>query len=126
VNVVDFTVEYVDGIFICAASGRAESGDAVEVIETMMSHPEWRPGMPRCYDISNLDSGLLSVDELRKISGFASIHKKELGGGKIAMVTSRDLEYGLSRMLSVFVSQLGKSQLEVFRTREEAIDWLSV
>jgi hypothetical protein len=82
--------------------------------------------MPRCYDISNLDSGLLSVDELRKISGFASIHKKELGGGKIAMVTSRDLEYGLSRMLSVFVSQLGKSQLEVFRTREEAIDWLSV
>jgi len=122
---VDFTVEYIDGIFVCTAAGKAESGDAARVIGTMMSHPEWKPGKPRCYDLSNLDAGSLTVNEIRRIAGFASRHKAELGGGKIAMVTSRDLEYGFSRMLSVFVSQFGETDLEVFRTLEEALAWLS-
>ena len=121
---MDFTVEYVDGIFICAASGKAGEGDAAKVMEAMLSHPEWKPGTPRCYDISNLDAGSITVNELRRITGFAATHKAELGGGKIAMVASRNLEYGFSRMLSVFVSQFGTTDLEVFRTREEAIAWL--
>ncbi|MCG7853750.1 MAG: hypothetical protein MIO92_14620 [Methanosarcinaceae archaeon] len=122
---MDFTVEYIDGIFICAASGRAGEGDAARVMEAMLSHPEWKPGTPRCYDVSGLDSGSLTIDEMRRIASFAAIHKDQLGGGKIAMVASRDLEYGFSRMLSVLATQFGKSDLEVFRTREEALAWLS-
>ncbi len=122
---MDFTVEYIDGIFICAASGVAGEGDAARVMDAMLSHPEWKPGTPRCYDVSGLDSDSLTVKEMRRIASFASIHKKELGGGKIAMVASRNLEYGFSRMLSVLVTQFGKSDLEVFRTREEALAWLS-
>ena len=121
---MDFKVEYIDGIFICTSSGRAGKGDAVRVMEAMLSHPEWKPGTPRCYDISDLDSGSLNVNEMRRIASFASIHRAQLGGGKIAMVASRNLEYGFSRMLSIFVTQFGESDLEVFRTREEALDWL--
>jgi len=121
----DYSVEYIDGIFICAATGKAGEGDAVKVISTMLAHPEWKPGMPRCYDISNLDAGSLTVKEMRRIAGFAATHKAELGGGKIAMVARRNLEYGFSRMLSVLVTPFGPTELEVFRTREEAIVWLS-
>jgi hypothetical protein len=122
---LDFTVEYIDGMFICTASGKAEAGDAAKVMEAMLSHPEWKPGTPRCYDVSKLDTDSLTVKEMRRIAGFASIHKKELGGGKIAMVASRNLEYGFARMLSVLVTSFGESDLEVFRTREEALAWLS-
>ena len=100
---MDFKVEYIDGVFICTSSGRAEAGDAAKVIDAMLSHPEWKPGTPRCYDISNLDTGLLTVTEIRRIADLAARRKAELGEGKIAMVASRDLEYGLARMLSVFM-----------------------
>jgi hypothetical protein len=122
---VDYTVEYVDGIFICTASGKAEAGDAAKVMEAMLIHPEWKPGTPRCYDVSNLDTAMLTIKEMRRIASFATIHKNELGGGKIAMVASRNLEYGFARMLSVLVTQFGDSDLEVFRTREEALNWLA-
>ena len=103
-----------DGIFICASSGKAGEGDAVKVISAMMAHPQWKPGMPRCYDISRLDAGSLTIKEMRRIASFAAINKNELGGGKIAMVTSRDLEYGFSRMLSVLISPFGKTELVHF------------
>ena len=121
----DFTVEYVDGIFICTSSGKAGEGDAVTVMNAMLAHPEWKPGTPRCYDVSNLDTDSLTVKEMRRIAGFAATHKTELGGGKIAMVASRNLEYGFARMLSVLVTPFGKTEFEVFRTREEALAWLS-
>ena len=121
---MEYTVEYVDGIFIISTSGKAAAGDAATVMETMLSHPEWKPGTPRCYDVSKLDTAMLTVKEMRRIASFASIHKKELGAGKIAMVASRNLEYGFARMLSVLVTQFEMAELEVFRTREEALAWL--
>ena len=121
----DFSVECVDGIFICTTTGKAGEGDAVRVISAMLAHPEWKPGTPRCYDMTGLDAGSLTIKEMRRIASFAAINKKELGSGKIAMVTSRDLEYGFSRMLSVLVSPFGPTELEVFRTRDEALTWLS-
>jgi len=122
---VDFKVEYIDGVFICTSYGRAEAGDAAKVIDAMLSHENWKPGTPRCYDILNLDTGSLTVKEIRRIADYAARRKAELGEGKIAMVASRSLEYGFARMLSVFVSQFGNSEFEVFRTRDEALDWLT-
>jgi len=122
---LDFKVEYTDDIFICTSSGIADAGAVVDLIDTMLSHANWKPGTPRCYDISNMETGSLTVDDIRRIAGFGGDRKDETGGGRVAVVVSRDLEFGLARMLTVYLSNLVESDYRVFRSRDEALDWLA-
>ncbi|MBT3192785.1 MAG: hypothetical protein HN341_09550 [Verrucomicrobia bacterium] len=122
---MDSKVEFLNGVFICTSSGEADAPAVADVIDEMLSHPEWKPGMPRCYDISDLDAGSLTVNDIRLISGFAAKYRQQTGAGRIAIVAGGDLVYGLSRMLSIHISELVGGEPEVFRSRDEALVWLS-
>ena len=67
---------------------------------------------------------LLSGD-LERIADNAVLHSEKRAGGKTAIVVSRDLEYGLARVLDTLrdIRKL-PYQIEVFRSVEEANQWL--
>ncbi len=123
---MDFTVEYTDGIFVCATSGDAEVGAIADLIDAMLSHEKWIPGTPFVHDISKLDTSLLTVKDLQRIVGLAAERRALIGTGRIAVVASRDLEFGIARILGVSVSESLGVKLEVFRTLDKALAWLSV
>ncbi len=63
--------------------------------------------------------------DLERIADYAMLHSEKRAGGKSAIIVSRDLEYGLSRVLDT-LSDIRKVtvQLEIFRSVEEANQWL--
>jgi hypothetical protein len=81
--------------------------------------------MPCCRDHPELDSGSWTADPIKEIADLAKQHSLQLGAGRLAAVANNDLKFGHTRMLGVYVSGLVDSELQVFRTREEALDWLS-
>ena len=123
---MDSTLEYTDGIFICALSGDAEVGTIADLLDAMLSHEKWKPGTSFVHDISKLNTGPLTVNDIRRIADLGAERIALIGAGKIAVVASRDLEFGLARMLRVFIVESLDSEFEVFRSRSEALAWLSV
>lgn len=123
---MEFEIEYDAGIFVCATSGDAEVGVIEDLLDAMLAHEHWQPGVPFVHDLSNLNTGTLTVEDIMRIAGLGSERKALFGAGKIAIVARRDLEFGLARMLSVYIADELDSEFEVFRSRSEALAWLSV
>ena len=123
---MDVTLEYLGGIFVCTLSGDAEVDATVELLDAMLSHEKWKPGTPFVHDISMLNTGSLTVNDIQRIAYLVAERRVLFGVGKIAVAASRDLEYGLARMLSVYISESLDSEFQVFRSRNDALAWLSV
>ena len=90
----------------------------------MLAHEKWKPGIPRCHDLSNLDTDSIGSDEIRQLARFIGERTPLAGAGRVAVVANRDLEFGIARMMRAYVSELIEADLQIFRSREEAFGWL--
>jgi len=66
-----------------------------------------------------------SADRMRELARVSS-EMDVPGASKFAIVAPRDLEYGLGRMYEAFrgFNSQSTKQVNVFRTREAALEWL--
>lgn len=64
------------------------------------------------------------VNEVKELALMCGEVRVEAGSSKLAVLVNRDLEYGMTRMWSVFVEDKWDVEIEVFRTESEAITWL--
>ena len=122
---MEFKVEYDAGIFVCTTSGEAEVGVIANLLDAMLADENWKPGIPFVHDLTNLNTGTLTVEDIMRIAKIGAERRTLLGTGKIAIVAKRDLEFGLARMLSAYIADKYDSEMGVFRSRPEAIAWLS-
>ena len=77
------------------------------------------------WNLSNCSFKKLSTDDLFKLQSFISINAKWRGSNyKVAYVVSRDLEYGVSMMMtSIFKGKPPKLR-KTFRSISEAMEWV--
>lgn len=78
------------------------------------------------WDLTALEGARPTADEIRTIVGILNDHAHKRPAGRTALVGESDLDFGLSRMGSI-LSELGKLpwQIQAFRTREEALAWIT-
>ncbi len=96
-----------------------------EVMSTLKQYWEGQPTMFLLWDFRKGSMAQLSYVDLERIVDYVTFHSEKRAGGKSAVVVSRDLEYGLARVLDT-LRDIRKvhSQLGVFRSVEEANQWL--
>jgi len=79
------------------------------------------------YNTSDLAGRRLSSDELSMLADYLSQYKDvRPPGSKTAIVASKDLDYGLSRMISNLTEGRTFYNIQAFRSMDEAKKWLSV
>ncbi len=96
-----------------------------EVMSTLKQFLEGQPTMNVLWDFRKGSMAQLTSGDLERIADYAMLHSEKRAGGKTAVVVSRDLEYGLARVLDTLrdIRKL-PYQLEIFRSVEEANQWL--
>jgi len=122
---MEFDLRYRGGFFDGKTSGDAELDTFRELLDVMFAHEEWKPGTPVMYDHTDLNSAPLTVDDVRSIAQMCADRRAKFGVAKVAIVVSRDLEFGLSRTWAAFVEDKWDVSANIFWTREEAIAWLT-
>ena len=122
---MEFKLQYRKGLLEVKTSGDAELGTFREMMDSMLAHEEWKPGSPFLLDHSELNAGTLTVDDIRGIAGFCAQRRDRFGRAKCAIVVSRDLEFGIGRMWQVFVSNRWDVTEELFKSKDDAREWLS-
>jgi hypothetical protein len=85
---------------------------------------EGQPTRNLLWNFSEARLAHISYSETRKLIDYVRPQTEKRAGGKTALVSSRDLEYGMSRTLqSLREFQSPSYQIEVFRSLEEASQW---
>lgn len=110
-------------IVVVRMEGKYSTGELKDAILAAVADPACPADPVMMFDLR--DSQSLedrSADEVRDMARFLASHGARFGN-RLGMVAPTDLSYGLMRIGAVTAEMKGLSA-EVFRTFEEARDWL--
>jgi hypothetical protein len=123
---MDFEIEWVDSsLVICRTSGVGTVEGYEALMRALTSDPQFRPGVDVITDHTNVDISTLTASEVEQVAG---LRVQFLGttAGRAAGVVGPDssMRYGLGRMFEAHVASRAGTEVEIFRTVEEAMAWL--
>ena len=87
-----------------------------------MSDRKYKKGMGRLWDFRDADLSLLNTEVVKEMAQYSLRFPPGINDVKVAFVTSRNLEYGLSRMFEML--SRAKTPIHVFRAMDEAEKWM--
>ena|ERR1043165_1118465 len=100
--------------------------DAEQIASQIISFLTGEPTQLVLWDIREGSLVSLSSNDLQMIVKRGAQFADRRKGGRTAIVCSKDLDYGLSRMFQAFASlQHIPFEIDVFRNLEEAREWLN-
>ncbi len=121
---IDVSVKYCEFFLDVKISGTISPNLKTNLFESILSHEDWSPGTPLLVDESDVFAEEMTETDVQKIAYQCIKHKEKFGDSIIAIIVSRDLEFGLNRMWDVLVEKKWDVIYEFFRSRDEAIEWL--
>jgi hypothetical protein len=96
-----------------------------EIMTALKQFMEKQPTLNELWDFREGKLPTVTSGNLEQIAFYVRDNAHERAGGKSAFVASRDLEYGLSRMMRTLAEMKEVPlEIEVFRSFEEATQWL--
>ena len=121
---MDAVIHFNQGSVVVTTSGLAQTAACERVLDAILADARFERGMPMLFDHSELDVALLTSYEIRGIAEVFLSRSEALGSGRSAMVAPTDAAYGLARMFAVYADTEDRN-VQAFRTREEAAEWLT-
>lgn len=113
------------GSFFVVTEGKANVQGLIAFLKGIISHPLWKPGMSLLVDHRRLSLKDFSRAETETVVDYFVRIGDKLGSGKCALVMNRDVDFGIARSGELLASQRTDVDIRVFRSLEEAEDWLA-
>ena len=120
---ISYTIDRVKDITIFNLSGEVS---LEEYIQALRDYIDDNPTTYEMYDVRGLTGSRFSTDEVKRLTEFLQKRKaKRLPGSRTAIVVDRDIDFGLSRMISMMTDHTVPYRIEVFRSMDAAKKWLN-
>ena len=114
------------GLSRVTVRGDVRLSDFPAVLHQLWSNAEYIKTTISIWDFSESDIKL-GFEEVAELSDFVKKNKNMRGPNTIAIVASRDLEFGIGRMFGAFSGAMENKdayKVSVFRNQEHAKAWL--
>ena len=121
---VETVIDKKIGLMIRTVTGELIFEEIKAAFETSLTHPDFQKDMHVIWDLQNADASKLYQQDVIRIARYFESQIKKRMDYKAAIVVSRDLEYGLSRMYQVAVADL-PAKVGIFRRLEDAKKWVA-
>lgn len=118
---ISIHIEKDSGIAIATCSGALRLADAQQGAEALWRTADWA-GRSAVWDLRAARFEVSSSDA-REIARFILLHQPSPPPSRIAFVTLRDVDFGLSRMFGVFREDPATA-FRVFRDYDDALRWV--
>ena len=120
---MDLKIDEAKNIAYIKISGPVSSVEVLSAFDTAVSADNYTMGMGRLWDFREVDLSAIDSDTIRNMAKYSLSFPPGICDVKVAIVTARTLEYGLTRMFEMFSTD-AKSIVRVFKTMEEAEKWM--
>lgn len=114
----------MDDVIVVVPEGRLTAERVMATCRHIVSHPDFRPGMPSLWDLRDADLSPLGRPELIRIQEFLLGLSSRRGSARVALVAPTDLAFGISRMFEAHRTP-DYLDFHVFRSRQNGMDWLA-
>lgn len=119
---ITFRIDKESGIVHTTIDGSASTDEIVDGLKSIMNHPDFKPGLNGIADLRNSDMEVFSAD-VKRIANLLIEYRNKIGPSKTAVVVSKDVTFGMTRVFQVFAEQ-SSIETAIFRDRDEALQWL--
>lgn len=92
--------------------------------EAVLSHPDFQEDLCVIWDIRDADASKFDSQDVIRLARYFETQLKNRTKFKVAIIVSRDLEYGLSRMYQVAAADL-PAEIGIFINLEDAKKWVT-
>jgi hypothetical protein len=112
-------------LLLIVASGDYDAAEPPRTLLAALEDPACPPRVALLVDVRESRSlASRSMEEIRRIAEFVGPHAERIGG-RCAVVTSSDLQFGLGRMGAAHAEGVGVNAA-IFRDVAPALEWLGV
>lgn len=118
----DFVINARLGVVFSRGFGVFCRADALEHMDQLLRHPDFRPEFNQLADFRQITELALTADEVGELSRRRVFSDRS----RRAFVVAGDLQYGYSRMFGSFRRIKGELGVATFRDMAEALCWLSL
>lgn len=119
---MDLRIDEKKNIAYIKISGLLSREVILSAFDSTVSDERYKKGMGRLWDFRDADLSSLSSKVIEEMAQYSLKFPMGINDVKVAFVTIRNLEYGLSRMFEA-LSQ-AKTPISVFRAMDEAEKWM--
>ena len=113
----------VNKILIVKVVGEITAKQHAECMSEIINSDEIPSETNALWDLTEMDFSLVDIELEREIARTRELLNEERGSAKVALVSCYDLGEPLLKMFKILTRHLDQ-ELKIFRTRQEAIDWL--
>ena len=107
-------------LVMSSASGVFSMADARSHTEKLSKDPDFDPSFSQIADFTQVTRIELSPDDVRILAQRSLFSPNS----RRAFIVPNELAYGLARMFEILRELAGEKGIGVFRTLEEALDWV--
>ena len=122
--IVNTFVDKKSSVIIHSVTGEITFEEIKSSYETVLSHPDFQEDMCTIWDIRDADAAKFDSQDVIRLARYFETQLKNRAKFKVAVIVSRDLEYGLSRMYQVASADL-PAKIGIFINLEDAKKWLT-
>jgi len=119
---MDLRIDEKKNIAYIKLSGLLIKEVIFRALDSTVSDRRYKKGMGRLWDFRDADLSLLDLDVVKEMAQYSLRFPPGINDVKVAFLTSRNLEYGLSRMFELLSH--AKTPIHVFRAMDEAEKWM--
>jgi len=104
--------------------GKLSKNKLLESLGKLYTAPDFQPDMDVLWDLREADLSVFSTVDIELVRDFVGARWGTGGSSRAALVVSRDVDFGLSRMFEMLLESHTTSKVQVFRDMDEALEWL--
>jgi hypothetical protein len=119
-----FRIDTVQGVVLFKATGKFSDEEMLNCIENVVADPAFKPEFNHLADLRDVDEFEPRSTEIRT-RAYRDHDSVRLNASRIAIVSSSDLVYALSRMYATLMEGASVS-VRVFKDIGEARKWLGL
>ena len=123
---MNWTVENVEklGFVRITTAGVFSAADHRKMVEDIVSHDFWQPGMNTLFDHTKLTFGKTDIPIMREAGENHVNSDPRIGDGKAAILVKSIADYGRSRQFQLLTDGRISAKLHIFMDENDAIKWL--
>ena len=119
---MDLRIDEEKNIAYIKLSGLLSKKIILSAFDLTVSDRRYKNGMGRLWDFRDADLSSLEAETITEMAQYSLRFPPGINDVKVAFVTDRDVEYGLTRMFEI--SSEAMTPIQVFRAMDEAEKWM--
>ena len=119
---MDLRIDEEKNMAYIKLSGLLSKKIILSAFDLTVSDRRYKNGMGRLWDFRDADLSSLEAETITEMAQYSLRFPPGINDVKVAFVTDRDIEYGLTRMFEI--SSEAMTPIQVFRAMDEAEKWM--